>query len=484
MTKTICSKESSFLKSALTEGNCFQDMGGFMLWFNSRLTANPFSVEEISFGKLDKWYFEKDTGDLAHESGKFFKVEGIRVYANSGQVKKWDQPIINQPEIGILGIITKKFNDVRYFLMQAKMEPGNININQLSPTVQATKSNYTKVHGGRLPTYLEYFIDRSRSRILIDQLQSEQGSRFLRKRNRNMIVEVEEDIKLQDDFCWLTLGQIKKLLIVDNIVNMDARSVLSRIPFVDDELRKYYESSSLISADEINLFDRKLNGFQKDLFISMIDKEHAVHDTDELISWFTDLKTKYELKVERIPLSEVKNWIRTDREIRHKSRQFFSVMAVSVRAGSREVFNWTQPLLKHETLGLIGFLSKKINGVLHFIVQAKMEPGNLDAIEMAPTVSCSEAENRMKQLDKLPFLDLFMNALPDQIRYSTIQSEEGGRFYHWQNRYMVVELEPSASLQVPENYIWMTLGQIMEFTKYNNYFNIEARNILACLSLI
>ena len=478
------SKESSFLLSALTEANRFQNINEFVSWFNSRQTTNPLSVELIPFDRLDNWYFENETQNIVHKSGKFFKIEGIRVHTNFGPVKKWEQPIINQPEIGILGIITKVFDGVRYFLMQVKAEPGNININQLSPTVQATKSNYTQVHKGRLPTYLEYFLDKTKSKILIDQLQSEQGSRFLRKRNRNMIVEVDEDIQLHDDFRWLTLGQIKKLLTIDNFVNMDARSVISRIPFIDDNLKQYYESLPSGETSEMKIFGRSLEGFSKDLLVSMIDKKHACHSIDELISWFTELKTKYELKVEKIPLSEVSNWIHTEREIYHESGQFFSIIAVSVQAESREVSSWTQPLLKHSSFGLIGFLAKKINGVIHFLVQGKPEPGNLDVIEMAPTVSCSGVEYRMQQPKRPPFLDIFMNASSRQIRYSTIQSEEGGRFYHWQNKNMIVELEDSTPLEIPENYIWMTLNQIIEFTKYNNYFNIEARNILSCLSLI
>jgi oxidase EvaA len=151
--------------SALTEENRFLKTPDFIHWFNSRETANLFSVEQISFDKLDKWYFEEDSQNLVHASGKFFKVEGIKVHTNFGPSKYWEQPIINQPEIGILGIITKKFDGIRYFLMQSKMEPGNININQLSPTVQATKSNYTQVHQGKLPAYLEYFLDRSKSII-------------------------------------------------------------------------------------------------------------------------------------------------------------------------------------------------------------------------------------------------------------------------------------------------------------------------------
>ena len=60
---------------------------------------------------------------------------------------------------------------------------------QLSPTVQATRSNYSQVHQGKRPNYVEYFADRARGTVLVDQLQTEQGSRFLRKQNRNMLVE-------------------------------------------------------------------------------------------------------------------------------------------------------------------------------------------------------------------------------------------------------------------------------------------------------
>src|ERR1035437_659225 len=161
-----------FLQSSLNTENEFQDNNAFYEWFNSKTHNNQFLVEEIPFDLLDNWYFEHETRNLRHSSGKFFSIEGINVNTNFGVKNKWEQPIIIQPEIGILGIITKKFNGIRYFLMQAKMEPGNINMVQLSPTVQATRSNYTKVHNGKLPKYLEYFTDSSKSKVLIDQLQT------------------------------------------------------------------------------------------------------------------------------------------------------------------------------------------------------------------------------------------------------------------------------------------------------------------------
>ena len=67
--------------------------------------------------------------------------------------------------------------------------------------------------------------------ILLDQLQSEQGARFLKKRNRNIIIKIDEDIELLDNFIWLTLGQIKQLMTYNNLVNMDTRTVISGIPY-------------------------------------------------------------------------------------------------------------------------------------------------------------------------------------------------------------------------------------------------------------
>jgi len=417
-------------------------------------------VRQIPFAELDQWIFESPSLDLAHVSGKFFRVEGLRVTTNFGPVCEWEQPIVNQPEVGILGILTQVVGGTRYLLMQAKMEPGNVNVIQLSPTVQATRSNYTQVHKGRLPPYLEYLVDARQARRLVDQLQSEQGGRFLRKRNRNMIVEVDSDLSVPvyDGFCWLTLDQVRRLLRVDNLVNMDARSVLSCFGFLD----------------------RDESGPSRDEPGPSREERGARHTMNELVGWLTEMKTRFELHVERIPLGQVSGWARTENEIAHQSGRYFSVIAVAVHAENREVLAWTQPLLKSTHLGLIGFLCQEQNGLLHFVVQAKVEPGNLDVVDLAPTVSCSDAELVAMQRHRPPFFDLLYHAAPHRCRYSAIQSEEGGRFYHLQNRYVVVELDPSDRLALPDNYIWMTGGQMLAFMRHGA-LNIEARNLLVCL---
>jgi len=466
--------EKEFLNSALAKEGVFK-LPDFFSWLKNRSQANTFSVEKTPLNKLKGWYFEKETGNLAHESGKFFRIEGIDVQTNFGPTQHWMQPIIKQPEIGILGFLVKKIAGVMHFLIQAKMEPGNINMLQLSPTVQATRSNFTQVHGGKRPKYLDYFLERKMNKFLVDQLQSEQGARFLCKRNRNMIVEIPEDkdIEVDDDFCWLTLGQLFELLKIDNLVNMDSRTVLSCIRFdvEEDKLNYLLKNCDKLSFDESVL----LSSLRNELW--------AVNNFDSIVSWLTHLKTHYELKVTQIPLNQVKGWQNDGKLIRAENGKYFSIIGVSVKASNREVPGWDQPLIESAKGGILCFICQKKNGILHFLVQGRVEPGNFDCLEMAPTLQCTPSNYADEPNLLPPFYDFVVNARLDQIRYSTLQSEEGGRFYHDQNRYLIMEADENQELNLPDNYIWMTIRQIKEFVRFNNYFNIESRGLLACLGV-
>lgn len=473
-------KNIAFLKSALTTENTMMPSEDFLAWMKAKNEQVHVKINQIPFSEMRLWHFDGNTGNLVHQSGKFFSIEGIRVKTNWGKVSEWEQPIINQPEVGFLGIITKKFDGILYFLMQAKIEPGNLNVVQLSPTLQATRSNYSQVHKGKRPLYLEYFNSEKPVKILLDQLQSEQGARFLRKRNRNIIVEIEENEKIEvfENFCWLTLGQIKSFLQYDNLVNMDTRTVISGIPFGEypPDVLDFYETLKFTNESK-----HRENG----LLISMLDDRRHLHNVDEIISWMTRQKAFYDLEVERIPLKTVKDWVISEDEIYHQNRKYFSVIGVNVEIGNREVQSWDQPLIKAAQEGIIAFIVKKINGIYHFLVQAKLEAGNFDIIELAPTVQCLTGNYRKGQNEyDVMFLDEALNARPEQIWFSSYQSEEGGRFFKEQNKNMIIEAEENFPMEVPENYIWMTLNQLKVFIKYNNYLNIAARSLIAAVKFI
>lgn len=469
-------KNLSFLKSALTLDSPFNTLSEIKDWLKERNDAVRVSVEFIPFRKMEKWQIDPKTGILRHETGRFFTVEGINVRTNWGKVSEWEQPIINQPEIGYLGIITQEIDGTLYFLLQAKIEPGNVNFVQLSPTLQATKSNYSQVHQGKKPMYLEYFQNASPSQVILDQLQSEQGARFLRKRNRNIIIKIDQPVPIHEDFIWLTLGQIKALMKTNNLINMDTRTVISGIPFGE------YDVKSLELFYTLSYGDQKAKAFEFDMLKSALDNSSSLYSFDDILNWLSALKCHYEIDVSTKSLFNVAGWSVTDTEIAHNEGKFFKVVAANVEISNREVSKWTQPLIQPMQEGIIAFIVKRINGIFHFLVQAKVESGNFDIVEMAPSVQCLTGS--YKNSKDVVFLDYVLSVPNSQIRYDTIQSEEGGRFYREQNRNIIIEAEESFPLEVPSNYTWVSLHQLTVFLKFNNYLNIQSRSLISAIRFI
>ncbi|MEU1217133.1 NDP-hexose 2,3-dehydratase family protein [Streptomyces sp. NPDC005790] len=416
-------------------------------WLAERREAHRFQVDRIPFARLEGWSFEGTTGNIRHRTGRFFTVEGLRVNVSEGPVREWHQPIIRQPEVGILGILVKEFDGVLHCLMQAKMEPGNPNLLQLSPTVQATRSNYTKAHRGADVKYVEYFTEPGRGRVLSDSLQSEHGSWFFRKSNRNMLVEAFDEVPYDDDFCWLTLGQIGELLRQDNIVNMDARTVLA--------------CASSPATDT-----------------------HALHSDTDLLSWFTSERARHDVSAERVPLAGLTGWVRDEHSIGHEAGRYFNVVAVAVQAGSREVSGWTQPLIEPCGTGVTAFLFRRFGGVPHLLVHSRVEGGFLDTVELGPTVQYTPGNYaHVTGAARPPFLDTVLGADRSAVRYEALHSEEGGRFLNAQSRYLFVEAdEREAPLDPPAGYRWATPDQLTGLLRHNHYLNVQARTLLSCLT--
>ena len=476
LTKPEQNIKFDFLVSALSRGTQVTT-ADTLQWMQQRNAAVQCQIEQVPLESLKSW--EYTDGRIRHLSGKFFSIDGIRINTNYGHVPSWDQPIINQPEIGFLGFITKKIDGVLHFLLQAKIEPGNLNIVQLSPTLQATRSNYTRVHKGASPKYLEYFTGEKDVYVCLDQLQSEQGARFLQKRNRNIIIEVDSDYELPiyDDFVWLSLGQIKELLGFPNICNMDTRTVISCIHF-----GSYSEDNlSLLSA--FNLLKSRDSHEQSYLY-SLLSKDNHLNEIHSIVRWITDLKFKYELEVDKISINEMEGWKYDGNVIAHENEKYFKVIGVDVKIGNREVVGWDQPMVESAQEGLMGFIVKKINGIYHFLVQAKLESGNFDVLELAPTVQCLTGNYEAgKNEYVVPYINEVLNAPEDKVWYSTYQSEEGGRFFQEQNLNKIVEVGDEFPIEVAENYCWMTLNQLVQFGRYNNYLNIAARSLLSAIRL-
>ena len=259
-------------------------------WLGNQKKKQFLKVEKIDLSKLNKWIYSKR--EIYHKSKKFFRIVGVRIQSNFYNKKSWDQPIIVQDEIGILGIIKNK--NTNKYLLQAKVEPGNINKIQISPTVQATKSNYSRIHGGKTIPFLKYFTRRNKN----FSLQTEQAFRYYNKKNSNIITHVNKKIDIDEKFRWFSKIEIFNLLKEKNLINMDTLSVFS----------------SFIKKKKI---DFPLNNKKK------------------IVNWRNSLNKKYFLKKKIISLSSIKNWNLTKKKINHKTNNYFSVIGIKVKTNKR-----------------------------------------------------------------------------------------------------------------------------------------------------
>lgn len=444
-------------------------------WIEDRKSRLSVSLSLVKPSECSPWYYDEEEGCIRNERGSFFKIYGATwTYQDPerGTVSV-SQPIIEQDEIGFLGIICCEYNGEWHYLMQAKIEPGNVNVVQLSPTLQATKSNFTQAHGGTKPQFLEYFTGMKTEDIIVDQIQSEQSSRFLHKRNRNVILKVSELIEEPDSHRWMTLSQIKEMMHHDNLVNMDTRTVLSCIPYV-------------LMGQEGDAPFRNKSYFYKTAW--SLNRQTIA----EIYHEINDYKMFAQPKVVKEKLSELANWQFTDMDFSCRERYPFRVVFCDINIEGREVTHWRQPLFAANGKALFGLLCCDDNGVMKFLVKVRPEIGCFDGIEIGPTIQkeamlSDEAwEDCLHNIDSLDVPErIFVEKLAEEkdIIADTILSEEGGRFYQEENRNAIIFVDKDEVGTLPKGYIWSDYGTLNILTQVNNCLNIQLRNLLSLIEL-
>ena len=99
-----------------------------------------------------------------------------------------------------------------------------------------------------------------------------------------------------------------------------------------------------------------------------------------LRSWFAHLLKVSQFSVSSLPLSASRDWTETGDAIRHHSGLFFAV--VGVRWANPSGRRIEQPLIEQTEIGTLGFLIKGRGRQRQILVQAKIEPGNVGAVQL------------------------------------------------------------------------------------------------------
>lgn len=452
----------SIAKSWCSPDSMISPTTDILSWISRRNAETAVEIHKISLTSCAPWFYDGQEGCIRNDNRSFFSITG---YKGGGR----SQPIILQEEIGYLGIICREFDGVMHFLIQAKIEPGNVNCVQLSPTIQATKSNFTQKHGGAKPPYLDYFLNASKYEIVADQIQSEQSSRFYKKRNRNILLCVKEEIPLLPSHRWMTLGQIKRLMREDNLVNMDTRTVLSCIPF------------SALRLSELELLELA-DGFQDKALFRSVFVGSSKNSLPEVYQYINNQKMFSEPDLGLIPLQELEDWEMRDNELVCKHPYPFKVVFCDIAIEGREVKRWTQPLFEANGIATFGLICCEEDGLLKFLVRAAPEVGCFDGLELGPTVQ-QETGEYSGEADTVA--GFFRERLQSGqgIMFDHLLSEEGGRFYHEQNRNVLLRVKREELPTLPEDYFLLDFRTLNELVQVNNTLNIQLRNLLSLLEV-
>jgi oxidase EvaA len=214
---------------------------------------------------------------------------------------------------------------------------------------------------------------------------------------------------------------------------------------------------------------------------------HSIEDVKE---WFSRLREDCKMLVTDIPLNDCKNWhIESDSgNIVHESGEFFTVHGIRVDIDSREVGmgGWDQPILTQVGFdgGLLGILRQRFQGIPHYLIEAKAEPGNYEKLQLSPTLQATFSNLRRAHEGRKPnFSHFFEDPKENEstVLYNQWMSEDGGRLHLKRNRGMLVEVPEGTVTEIPDGFIWLSMWQIKDLLNENAWINPHIRGIIAHL---
>jgi oxidase EvaA len=399
-----------------------------------------FVVEKISLDQLPDWSFQD--GALSHRTGGFFSVAGIK----PDQPSDDERVLLYQPQSAITGLLTSICNGERYFLLQARAEPGTLCMAQFGPTIQSTPANYLRLHGGMASPYVDWFTTfKPTVRVLHDSMQLDLGERYLFKSKRLIVAECAIDVKVSPGFIWAPARLITQALGKSAFFNIDLRSLLNVCPWdvigthdlspASDIVRK-----SLACAPRPAVFSQLLHA------INGRPLPYRFMNIQSLVGW---------------DITDVGLYDR-------RGQQGFDVEYFYVEARGREVRAWGQPLINSRSEGLASLSCRVNNGILEILVRIGRELGLQTGKALLPTLLQYPGRAHTPARQAEHFL------------MRTTESDEGGRFFCDASVYQLI-LEDTCQTEVEPDLMWVSVSELKHLLEHSNLCSIQLRGLASLL---
>jgi dTDP-4-dehydro-6-deoxy-alpha-D-glucopyranose 2,3-dehydratase len=228
-----------------------------------------------------------------------------------------------------------------------------------------------------------------------------------------------------------------------------------------------------------------------DWFRDLLAQSQLIEDTDPspILDWLR-LRREHvhqHFKTQLIALREVEKWsIQSDTgNIIHDSGSFFSVIGVRINAGNmREVSSWDQPIMTQKSGGVLALLCKKSDPQIKFLLQGRVAPGNIDGVQIAPTIQSTWSNfEQAHGGNKPPFAEYVAKEGKGRVVYEADQNEEGGPFWEKVNstRLILIDEKDIPNEELSNAFVWASLSQIKALSLMDNILSPFVKAIISPL---
>ena len=253
---------------------------------------------------------------------------------------------------------------------------------------------------------------------------------------------------------------------------------------------KSYEQLLFDFSRIIEEFDDEIDSGRIENFFESSRDWNKFHSIGDVKKWFLEQRKNSRMRVSEIPIADCRMWkIESETgNISHESGEFFKIHGIRVDLDSREVGKggWDQPILTQVGFdgGLLGILRQRFDGIPHYLIEAKAEPGNYGNLQLSPTLQATFSNLNRAHKGKKPLFSEYFEK-PDEnnckLLFNQWLSEDGGRLYLKRNKGMLVEVHEGVIDEIPDNFIWLSMWQIKQLLNENAWINPHIRGIIAHL---
>ncbi|MCR5398591.1 MAG: NDP-hexose 2,3-dehydratase family protein, partial [Lachnospiraceae bacterium] len=183
-------------------------------------------TEIVRLDELKSWSMKDN--EFACNGDYPFNVIFCEISIEGREVTNWRQPLFASNGIATFGLICCDDEGMIKFLVQIKPEIGCFDLVEIGPTIQREFSMCPRLESDIVERIFTEKL-KTGTGIIADCILSEEGGRFYREQNRNVIIKVDkaEIGDLPPNYVWSDYGTLNILTQVNNCLNIQLRNLLS-----------------------------------------------------------------------------------------------------------------------------------------------------------------------------------------------------------------------------------------------------------------